>query len=116
EPIDDKKSHTAQAASDALELPIPGFPQALVRLTPQEPQHNPLEQGIRQHISLIAALDLEQKKTEREKAYRQSAALLSSFIDGVETKDVEQRTWAMLDFENQSYYIAIGNRISNGIR
>lgn len=116
EPIDDKKSHTAQAASDALELPIPGFPQALVRLTPQEPQHNPLEQGIRQHISLIAALELQQKKTEREKAYRQSAALLSSFIDGVETKDVEQRTWAMLDFENQSYYIAIGNRISNGIR
>lgn len=99
-----------------LDLPIPGFPNTKVRLLPQGPEFAPLDQGIRQHISLIAALELERETAEREKAYRRSSSLLGSFVDGVDTKDLEERALSMLDFTNESYYLAVGSRIHQGIR
>lgn len=98
-----------------LELPVPDFPHAIVRMTPYAQDSAPLEQGIQQHVSLIAALELERENTEREKAYRHATAWLNSLLEGRDITSFEHPGASVLDLDSRNYYLATGSRVHNGV-
>lgn len=98
-----------------LELAIPGFPHAVVRMLPLTQNGVPLERGIQQHVSLIAALVLERENTEREKAYRHGTALLSGLVEGRDISDFDLPEHSTAKTDTRNYYLVTGSRVANGV-